>query len=143
MNNNNKSILQKSIDALNIAITKSTEELNKIIINIQKINESKKKDAHTVTQNGQTIAVTWILQSATIIKENCNEIQQSNIDSNIVNLENNVNNVKVAYNNAKATMTNLNELSALINALVDTVKLQVETLICYKKFVNRLCTLTP
>ena len=149
--------LLKSIGILKTTIESTQKELNKIAGQIDKINKinqknekneiteinnSHEQDAGSVNGSGQKLAVEWILESAKLIKQNCSFIQQSDINSKIVDLKNDVNNVKVAYNNAKGLLK-LNELDSLIETLVDTAKLQVDTLLFYNKFVNRLCTVTP
>ena len=144
--NNNKitSELLKSIDKLKKKIKDTQTELIKIeglINNINQINDSQ-SHGDTVNVSGQKLAVDWILKSAKLIKQNCNFIQQSNINSQIVDLKNKVNNVKVAYNNAKGLLK-LNELDLLVDSLVSTAELLVEILMFYNKFVNRLCTVTP
>ena len=144
--NNNKitSELLKSIDKLKKRIKDTQTELIKIeglINNINQINDSQSQ-GDTVNVSGQKLAVDWILKSAKLIKQNCNFIQQSNINSQIVDLKNKVNNVKVAYNNAKGLLK-LNELDLLVDSLVSTAELLVEILMFYNKFVNRLCTVTP
>jgi|TARA_B110000858_G_scaffold94343_1_gene108743 hypothetical protein len=144
--NNNKitSELLKSIDKLKKRIKDTQTELIKIeglINNINQINDSQ-SHGDTVNVSGQKLAVDWILKSAKLIKQNCNFIQQSNINSQIVDLKNKVNNVKVAYNNAKGLLK-LNELDLLVDSLVSTAELLVEILMFYNKFVNRLCTVTP
>ena len=144
--NNNKitSELLKSIDKLKKRIKDTQTELIKIeglINNINQINDSQ-SHGDTVNVSGQKLAVDWILKSAKLIKQNCNFIQQSNINSQIVDLKSKVNNVKVAYNNAKGLLK-LNELDLLVDSLVSTAELLVEILMFYNKFVNRLCTVTP
>jgi len=143
-NNKITSELLKSIDKLKNRIKNTQTELIKIeglINNINQINDSQ-SHGDTVNVSGQKLAVDWILKSAKLIKQNCNFIQQSNINSQIVDLKNNVNNVKVAYNNAKGLLK-LDELDLLVESLVSTAELLVEILMFYNKFVNRLCTVTP
>jgi len=143
-NNKITSELLKSIDKLKNRIKNTQTELIKIeglINNINQINDSQSQ-GDTVNVSGQKLAVDWILKSAKLIKQNCNFIQQSNINSQIVDLKNNVNNVKVAYNNAKGLLK-LDELDLLVESLVSTAELLVEILMFYNKFVNRLCTVTP
>jgi len=143
-NNKITSELLKSIDKLKNRIKNTQTELIKIeglINNINQINDSQ-SHGDTVNVSGQKLAVDWILKSAKLIKQNCNFIQQSNINSQIVDLKNKVNNVKVAYNNAKGLLK-LNELDLLVDSLVSTTELLVEILMFYNKFVNRLCTVTP
>jgi len=137
--------LQNSIDNLNKTIKYTQNVLDDIIktIDLIKIKNSQVKGVDgSVNGSGQKMAVKWILDSAKIVKNNCDSIQQSDINLQIVNLKNDVNNVKKEYDNAKGKL-HLNELDLLVKALVDTAELQVKTLLFYNKFVNRLCTVTP
>ena len=147
MNKKKKKIskLQNSIDNLNNTIEYTQNVLDEIIKTTEQIkikNSLVKGVDGSVNGSGQKMAVKWILDSAKIVKNNCDSIQQSDINLQIVNLKNDVNNVKKEYDNAKGKL-HLNELDLLVKALVDTAELQVKTLLFYNKFVNRLCTVTP